>query len=52
MTSLLQLLNPGTEQPVSQAVSASPDLTLSILVGWAFVAGLGMFLAFARAGVR
>jgi len=52
MATLLQLLQSGTEQPVSQAVSTSPDLIVTILIGWAVVAGLGMFLAFARAGVR
>jgi hypothetical protein len=51
-TSLLQLLKPGAEDAIPQALSASPDLVVVVCLVWALVAGLAMFAALARAGVR
>lgn len=52
MGALLQLLQAGTEQPVAQAVSTSPDLILIGCVVWLLVAALGIGMAFSRAGVE
>jgi hypothetical protein len=51
-SALAHLLNPGAEQPVTQTISASPDLVLVGCVAWLLVAALAMGCALSRAGVR